>query len=301
MTDETIAARFGYVAIVGRPNVGKSTLLNALVGQKIAAESRRRHTTRNRILGIVTVENAQIALVDTPGLEAHAQGLLARTMAKIAASTLHGVDLVLMLVEAAVWTPDDEIVLARVREAGVPVIIGLTKIDRLKDRSTLLPFIDEVRRRFAFADIIPLSALKGVNVDAVISSLIVRLPEGDFHFSGDQVTDRSERFLATEIIREQMMEQLGQELPYAAWVEIESFKAARGAITIGAVISVEREGQKAIVIGKGGHRIKAIGMAARRELEAVLGSRVHLSLWVRVREDWRQDMQSLQDAGIDLS
>ena len=292
--------RFGHVAIVGRPNVGKSTLLNAFVGQKIAAESRRRHTTRNRILGIRTEGETQMALVDTPGLETDPKGGLGRHLARTAAGVIHDVDVLVMMVEAGRWLPDDEAVLVRVCRAGVPVVLAVNKIDRLEDRETLLPYIDQLQSRHDFAGIVPISSLRKTNLDALAGVIAGLLPEGEFHFAEDQVTDRNERFLATEIIREQLMEQLGEEVPYAAYVEIEAFQEGKNDITISAAVTVERDSQKAIVIGRGGYRIKAISMAARKSLEEALGMRVHLRLWVKVREDWRKDAGALRKAGLDF-
>lgn len=287
----------GFVAIVGRPNVGKSTLLNHLVGQKISITSRRPQTTRHRIHGIKTTGEGQAVFVDTPGIHASEKRAMNRYLNKTAGSALGDVDLVVWLIDRAAWLPEDELVLKRIQTAGLPVILVINKIDRLEDKDLLLPFLKEAGEQHEFAAMIPLSALKGSNLEVLERAIMNLLPEGDPVFPEDQVTDRPVRFMAAEIIREKLLRALGQEVPHALTVEIEQFKLDGALTRISALIWVEREGQKAIVIGKQGEVLKKVGERARHDLERLLEGKVFLQLWVKVKDNWSDDERALRSLG----
>ena len=278
--------RCGFVAIVGRPNVGKSTLINRVVQQKVSITSQRPQTTRNRLIGIRTDECAQIVYVDTPGLRAGAKSALDRLMNRAARGSLEGVDCVVLVVLASGWTAADDSVLRLVRRQPCPVILAINKIDLLKSRERLLPLMQQAAERMEFDEIIPLSALTGENLADLENSLLRYLPVQPPLFPREQVTDRDERFMAAELVREQVFRSLRQELPYAIGVGIEHFERMEKHVRIGAVIWVEKESQKGIVIGRGGERLKQIGARARAQMEKLLGSKVYLELWVKVREGW---------------
>lgn len=296
MTDVT---RCGYVALVGRPNVGKSTLLNHLIGQKLSITSRKPQTTRHQVLGIKTTPTAQLLFVDTPGIHGGEQRALNRYMNRAAGSALSDVDVIVMLVDRDQWRDDDERVLNRCRQAGAPVLLAINKVDRLDDKAALLPLIEQLSQRADFAAVVPLSALRGHNLDQLESEIESRLPEAPFFFDADAITDRSERFLAAEIVREKITRQLGDELPYATTVEIEEFSSEDNVVHIAALILVERDGQKRILIGRGGSRLRSIGTEARIDLERLLGSKVMLRLWVKVRSGWADDERALRSLGYD--
>jgi GTP-binding protein Era len=289
--------RCGYVALVGRPNVGKSTLLNHLLGQKISITSRKPQTTRHRILGIKTEAGIQAIYVDTPGIHADQPRAINRQMNRTAASVLQDVDVVILLIEKLRWTPEDDLVLSHLARVRAPVILAINKVDQLSDREALLPFIEQLSGRYGFQDIVPISALKGSNLDALESLIGDLLPAADYFFPEDQVTDRNLRFIAAELIREKIMRQLGEELPYATAVEIEQFSESDGIFHIDATVLVERAGQKAIVIGKGGERLKKIGTEARQDMERSFDAKVMLKLWVKVRSGWSDDERALQSLG----
>jgi GTPase len=289
--------RAGHVAVVGRPNVGKSTLINALVGFRVSIVSRRPQTTRHRILGISTVEGGQIVYVDTPGLHGKEPRAINRYMNRAARGALADVQIGVLVIEAGAWREDDERAYKALLEAGVPRLLVINKVDKLKDKGALLPFIQQVMASHDFIEVVPLSAQKRKGLEVLQKVLLKYLPEGEPLFDEDQVTDRSERFLCAELIREQLMRKLGDELPYATSVEIESW-AEEGRLTrIAAVIWVERDGQKAIVIGSGGEQLRQIGMDARLAMERLLGRKVFLQLWCKVREGWSDDEQTLQRFG----
>ncbi len=295
------AYRCGYVALVGRPNVGKSTLLNALVGQKVSITSPKPQTTRHRIVGILSESGFQAVFLDTPGLHARQHRGLNRAMNRAALGSLAEADLLLLVVDATRWTQEDEAVLERVRQSGKPAVLIVNKCDKVKPRERLLPTLERLGAMHAFDAIVPLSALKGDNVDRLKGVIPALLPEGEPVFPDDQVTDRSERFLAAEIIREKLTRVLQEELPYGISVEIERWEEEDGRLVIGAVVWVEREGQRKIVIGEGGLRLKEVGQAARLEINAMLERRIHLEIWVKVRENWADNEAALRQFGYDPS
>jgi GTP-binding protein Era len=299
MTDQTTPFRSGYVAIIGRPNVGKSTLINRILGQKLCITSRRPQTTRHRILGIKTEQDSQLIYVDTPGIhEDDGKRAMNRYMNRAAASSIDDVDVVLFVVEGLKWTDEDIGVLKRLKkDATSPVILVLNKIDNLADKAELLPRVQELSQEFNFTEVVPISARKGINVDHLEQEIIKLMPEGEMIFPEDQFTDRSSRFLAAELVREKLFRHLGQELPYSITVEIEQFKEDNGMYRINAAIYVERSGQKNIVIGKKGELLKAVGKDARIEMEQLFGCKVFLELWVKVREGWSDNERMLKNLG----
>ena len=287
------------MAIVGRPNVGKSTLLNHLVGQKVSITSSKPQTTRHRVIGIKTAQGAQAIYVDTPGLHGGRGRAIDRAMSRAALGALQDVDLVVFVVEALRWTGDDARIAERLRDLRVPVILAVNKVDRVERKEDLLPYLEELGTRGSFAEVIPVSARAGIQLDVLEREVRRRLPESAPLFSTDQVTDRSERFLAGEIIREKLMRRLGQEVPYRLTVEIERFSEEGATTKIDAVIWVEKPGQKAIVIGAEGKMLKAVGEEARADIERMLEKRVYLGLWVKVREGWSDDDRALRQLGYD--
>ena len=290
--------RCGLVALAGRPNVGKSTLLNALIGFRLSIVSPRPQTTRHRILGINTSEAGQILYVDTPGLHRGAKRAMNRSLNRAARSAISDVDVVVQVIEAARWTDEDEAVYAALVEQAVPRVLVINKVDLNKDKGVLLPFVAKLAETHAFDEIHYVSALKKKGLPELERALLARLPVQPPVYGEDEVTDRSERFLAAEMVREQLMLRLDQELPYATTVEIERFAdRPDGVAEIHAVIWVEREGQKAIVIGQGGAQLKAIGSAARRHMEKMFERKVFLKLWVKVREGWVDDEGMLKRLG----
>jgi len=296
------AHRAGFVALVGRPNVGKSTLMNELVGQKVSITSPKPQTTRHRIAGILTGTGFQAVFLDTPGLHTRQTRGLNRAMNRAALGSLADADLLLFVVDATRWTGEDEAALERVRQAGKRAILVINKCDRVRPRERLLPLIERLSARHAFDAVVPLSALKADNVERLAALIPPLLPEADPLYPEDQVTDRSERFLAAEVVREKLTLVLQEELPYGITVEIERWEELEdGRVEIGAVIWVERVGQRKIVIGEGGERLKDVGRAARLELNELLGRRVHLELWVKVRENWADSDAALRQFGYDPS
>ncbi|MBW6392155.1 MULTISPECIES: GTPase Era [Halomonadaceae] len=293
----------GFVAIVGRPNVGKSTLMNRILGQKVSITSRRPQTTRHQVMGIKTEGEAQFIYVDTPGI--HILGrdrnkAINRFMNQAATQALRDVDCVVFIVDRTRWTEEDQVVLTRLEHVEAPVILAVNKVDRLEDKSTLLPWLAEVGARREFAAIIPISAKHGTNVPELEEEVAKHLPEGLHHFPDDQITDRSQRFLAAELVREKIMRQLGDELPYQVTVEIEEFRDEGRVVHISALILVERAGQKKILIGDKGERIKSIGREARLDMERALDAKVMLNLWVKVKRGWSDDERALKSLGYDL-
>ncbi len=289
----------GYVAIVGRPNVGKSTLLNYLLGQKISITSRKPQTTRHQVLGIKTDGGCQIIFVDTPGLHQGGEKAINRFMNRAASSAIRDVDLVLFLVDRTAWTEEDQMVLEQVQQSGRPVLLVVNKVDLLQDKNTLLPHLQSLAERGDFAAIIPVSALRQRNIDLLEQEIRKYLPESEFFFPEEQITDRSQRFLAAEIVREKIMRQLGDELPYAVTVEIEEFGFDNNVAHISALILVERNGQKKIIIGDKGSRLRSIGTEARQDMERLFDCKVMLRLWVKVKSGWSDDERALRSLGYD--
>jgi GTP-binding protein Era len=290
--------RCGHVALIGRPNVGKSTLLNALIGAHLSIVSRKPQTTRHRILGIVTKPGGQILYVDTPGMHRDGKRAINRQLNRAARQAIGEVDVAVQVIEAGRWADEDQLVLDAIKAGGKPAILAINKVDTLKDKTELLPFLDKVGRAYDWAAVMLVSAKRRDGLEALEKALLDRLPEAEASFGEDEMTDRSERFLAAELVREQLMRQLGAELPYATTVEIEEFsERPDGVAEIGAVIWVERNGQKAIVIGASGERLKEIGTAARIGIEKLFERRVFLRLWVKVRENWSDDEAALRRFG----
>jgi GTP-binding protein Era len=294
------AFRSGYVALAGRPNVGKSTLLNVLVGHKLSIVTPRPQTTRHRLIGLVQLPNAQIAFVDTPGLHLGPKRALNRAMNRTAAAAVGESDLVLFVVEALKWTDEDDLALHRIMETGHETIAVVNKVDRVRPRERLLPYMAQLAARHVFRAIVPVSASKGENLDDLRRVIVAALPLGEAMFPLDQLTDRSETFRIAETIREKLTLELVEELPYGVAVEIEQIAVEEdGRKVVSAVIWVDRAGQKPIVIGADGSRLKRIGRSARLELNRLLGERFHLTLWVKVREDWADDARALQQLGVE--
>ena len=291
--------RCGFAAIVGRPNVGKSTLLNALLGRKISIVSPKPQTTRHRILGIMTRPEVQVIFVDTPGLHAGARRAMNRHMNRAALVSLQDADVNVFVVEALRWTDEDQRVLDELLKQDRPIIAVLNKADKVFPKERLLPFIEELGRRASFAEIVPLSALKRSNIEQLPTTIARYLPESPPHFPENQVTDRSDEFQAAEIVREKLTLRLRQELPYGLTVVLEQFKEEEGRLLINAVIWVERSGQKAIVIGNGGEQLKEVGRAARLEMVELFKRPVHLELWVKVKENWSDNEMALRQLGYE--
>ena len=292
--------RCGLVALLGRPNVGKSTLQNALVGFRVSIVSPKPQTTRHRILGIATRPGAQILFVDTPGMHAEAKRAINRQLNRAARGAIDEVDVLIHVIEAGRWNDEDERVWQALRAAGKPVLLAINKVDAVKDRSQLLPFIAQTTQGRDYAAVLLVSARRADGLKELEREIVARLPLAPPVYGEDEITDRSERFLAAELVREQLMRQLGQELPYSCTVEIEQFgEREDGVSEIGAVIWVERAGQKAIVIGAGGARLKEVGTSARLAMERLFERRVFLRLWVRVRENWSDDEAALKRFGYD--
>ena len=287
----------GTVAIVGRPNVGKSTLLNRMLGQKLAITSHKAQTTRHSILGVKTTEQGQILFVDTPGIHERSGSALNRYLNRTARAAIADVDLVLLLVEALRFTHEDELALRAVAEAGPSVIAVINKVDRLRDKTALLPFLQRLSERYSFDAMVPVSAKSGEQLDALEQAIMARLPDGENLFPPDQLTDRSERFFAAELLREQLTRRYAQELPYRTTVEIERFEDEGGRYLIHALIWVERPSQKAIIIGHRGEALKAAATRARLEMQRLFDCPVHLEVWVKVKESWSSDEAALASLG----
>ncbi|MBP7900482.1 MAG: GTPase Era [Gammaproteobacteria bacterium] len=295
MTDTPF--RCGTVAIVGRPNVGKSTLMNGLIGQKISITSPKPQTTRHRIHGILSLDEAQLVFVDTPGIHLNGGKALNRVMNRTASSALEGVDVVMMLVEAGRFTDEDARVAQLIANVKVPVVLVINKVDKIQPREKLLPYLAELGQKVKFTQSLPISAYDKKHTQLVINTLIKYLPEGEAMFDEDMVTDASSRFLAAEMVREKLMRRLEKEIPYGLTVEIEKYEITPERVIIDALILVEREGQKRIVIGEGGGMLKQVGSEARQDLMRMLDSRVHLQLWVKVKDNWSDDERALASLG----
>jgi len=291
-------SRCGFVAIVGRPNVGKSTLLNHILGQKLSITSRKPQTTRHQVLGIKTDGPVQAIYVDTPGMHEDEPRALNRYMNKAAASALIDVDVVVFVVDQLAWTTADDMVLEKLSRLKCPVILAVNKVDKVENRDKLLPHLETLSKKREFAEIIPLSALKETNLQPLEEAVGRFLPQSVHFYPDDQITDRSERFMASEMVREKITRQLGAELPYSVAVEIEEFKHEGKTLHISALILVEREGQKKIIIGDKGERLRRIGQEARMDMERLLGSKVMLRLWVKVKRGWADSDRALKSLGM---
>jgi GTPase len=291
--------RSGFAALVGRPNVGKSTLLNALVGEKLSIVTPRPQTTRHRILGILSLPEAQIAFVDTPGLHAKANRALNKAMNRTATAALEDADLVVLVVEALKWTAEDDLALQRIVRSRRPAIAAVNKIDRVHPRERLLPYLAQLGQRHAFLDIVPVSALKSDNVEDLKRTIAAHLPHSPPLFPEGERTDRGLKFRIAEMIREKLTLELNQEVPYGIAVEVERLSEEDQQLTVDAAIWVDREGQKPIVIGARGERLKRVGRAARLALNGMLGQRLHLNLWVKVRANWADNARALRELGVE--
>jgi GTP-binding protein Era len=292
------AFRTGYLAVIGRPNVGKSTLTNRLVGAKVSITSKKAQTTRHRIHGVLTTDDAQFIFVDTPGFQMTHKNALNRLMNRSVTSTFADVDVILLVVEAGNWG-NGEAEILRMLPAGTPVVLVINKIDRIADKAELLPFLAKVSALHEFAELVPLSAEKGIGTDQLLKAVRAYLPEGEPVFDADDITDRSERFMASEILREKLFRNLGEELPYGIAVEIEKFEQEGDLRRLHAAVIVDRAGHRAIVIGKGGERIKRISTDARKEMETLFGGKVWLETWVKVKGGWADDERALKSLGYD--
>jgi GTP-binding protein Era len=289
----------GFAALVGRPNVGKSTLLNALVGQKVSIVTPRPQTTRHRIVGISRLPDAEIAFVDTPGLHHHANRALNKAMNRTAASALEGADLVVQVVEATRWNTEDDLALERIKGSGRPALLVVNKVDRVHPRELLLPYLASVAQKHSFLEIVPISALKADGVADLQRTIARHLPQAPPMFPDGELTDRGQGFRIAEMIREKLTLELNQEVPYGVAVEVERMVEEEGQLVVDAAIWVDREGQKPIVIGAKGERLKRVGRAARLALNELLGQRLHLTLWVKVRENWADNARALQELGLE--
>lgn len=303
MKDEQVTeknkGRCGYVAIVGRPNVGKSTLLNHILGQKLSITSRKPQTTRHTLLGIKTEGDDQVIYVDTPGLHKNEHRAINRYMNRSASSVINDVDIIIFIADKLVWNEEDDLVLDRLQYVSCPVILALNKVDQIAEKGELLQHIKTLEGKREFAEIVPISALRGHNIEALEKVVTKHLPMGEHLFPEDQITDRSERFLAAELVREKIMRQLGNELPYQITVEIEQYQLEGKILHIHALILVERDSQKSIVIGTGGDRLRLIGKEARLDMEQLYDRKVMLKLWVKVKRGWSDDERALKSLGYD--
>lgn len=298
MTGTSPTTCCGNVSIIGHPNVGKSTLLNHLIGYRLSAIVNKPQTTRNVIRGILTENNHQVIFLDTPGIHIKSKSLLNKTINREAISALEDVDVIVMMIEAMKWTDEDDFVLSRLKHSKRPVFLLVNKVDRVKDKDQLLGFMQSVAEKREFVEIFPISAHKGINTDAFLNALIPHLPESEFIYPEDHVTDKSIRFICAEFIREQVMIHLHQEIPYLTAVEIESFEENEKITNINATLWVGRKNQKGIVIGSKGETLKRIGTAARHTLEDFLQRKVFLKLWVKVEDDWHNNPKHLKELGI---
>ena len=288
----------GHVALIGRPNVGKSTLINHLLKQKISITSRKPQTTRHRILGISTSALGQIIYLDTPGMHSNEQRALNRYLNRTADTTLLGVDAVVWLIDGLVWQDFDDIILKKLEQTGLPVILAVNKVDKIKDKENILAFFDQAQHRFPFKCLLPLSALQGTNLEKLETELLGLLPECELIYPEDQITDRSERFLSAEIVREKLTRRLGAELPYSLTVQVELYEELPNITKIYIVIWVERSSQKNIVVGTEGEMLKKIGMDARLDIEKLIGQKVFLKLWVKVKRGWADNERALSSLGF---
>ena len=288
----------GFIALIGRPNVGKSTLMNHLLKQKISITSRKPQTTRHRILGINTTDAGQAIYMDTPGMHNDEKRALNRYLNRTADTSLLGVNVIVWLIDGLSWHEYDEVIFKKLEQAGLPVILAVNKVDKVQDKEKILAFFSTAQHRFPFQHLVPISALKGTNLTELESLIMALLPESDLIYPEDQITDRSERFLAAEIVREKLTRRLGAELPYSLTVEIERYEEKPTITKIYAIIWVERMTQKNIVIGKDGEMLKQVGTDARIDIEKLIGQKVYLQLWVKVKKGWSDSERALQSLGF---
>ena len=294
-----MTTRCGTIALSGRPNVGKSSLLNKLIGQKLSITAHKPQTTRHALLGIRTIDDTQFVYIDTPGIHGQAKRTLNRVLNKTASSAATGADVMVLVVQALTWTADDKLALEIVQRQGKPWILAVNKVDLVKPKEQLLPWIQSLEGVDDAVTVVPVSATKGDNINVLQDEIKALLPLADFMFDGEALTDRSSRFLAAELVREQLTRFLSQELPYAISVEVEEFQQADNLVRIATVIWVEKNSQKSIVIGKGGRNLKEIGSRARREMEQMFDSKVHLQLWVKVKDGWSDDAAMIRNLGYE--
>ncbi len=287
----------GYTAIIGRPNVGKSTLLNRIIGVKLAITSHKAQTTRHSILGIKTLEHGQVIYVDTPGIHERENHAMNRYLNRTAKTALADVDVLIFVVEALRWTREDEKVLGLLQGRKLPVILAVNKVDQVKQKELLLPYLAEMADRFHFTEVVPVSAKNGRNLETLESLVLNALPQGENFYPADQLTDRPEKFFAAEMLREQLTRRYAKELPYAVSVEIERFEESNGLYRIGAVIWVEKQGQKGILIGKDGNALKQAATQARKSMQEFFDCKVHLNVWVKVKKSWSSDEAALVRLG----
>ena len=300
MTEQNdTAERSGYVAIIGRPNVGKSTLLNYILGQKLSITSRKPQTTRHKIMGIKTEDDVQVVYVDTPGMHENHDKALNRYMNKAAQTAVKDVDVIVFMIDRTKWTSEDEMVLKSLQYVKCPVILAVNKIDFLADKEDLLPYLQKLDEKGKFAHIVPMSAKSGHNIDRLENIITSFMPKGGHFYPEDQITDRSSRFLAAELVREKIMRQLGDELPYSMTVEIEEFRYEESLLVISAAILIDRQSQKRIIIGDKGSRIKQIGRDARLDMEEMFDCKVMLNTWVKVKAGWADSERALKSLGYD--
>ena len=293
--------RCGYIAIIGRPNVGKSTLLNRILGVHLSITSKKPQTTRHRILGIKTTDTAQMVFIDTPGIHKNHKGAIHRFMNREATTTITEVDVILFMLDGLMFTAEDKYALQSLKQVEQPVILVLNKVDKLKNKDLLLPFINEMNTNYNFSDIIPVSSQRGDNLEQLQTIIETHLHYSLPYFDEEQLTDKSDRFLASELIREKVMRLLGQEVPYSVAVEIEAFEESEEIIKISAIIWVERNNQKSIMIGEKGKQLKEIGLQSRLSMQGLYQKRVYLKLWVKVKEGWSNDARALNSLGYDAN
>ena len=297
MNDNTYS---GFIALVGRPNVGKSTLLNKLIGQKLSITSKKPQTTRHRILGIDTCENYQLVYLDSPGIHLSQKKAINQYMNQAVFSVIYDADVVVLIIEALKWTDLEDNIINKFSEVKVPVILCVNKVDKVKEKESLLPFIDKVKEKYAFREILLISAKHGQAVDALKTQLKHYLPAGPFYYQEDAVTDRPMRFIVSEMVREKVFRLCGQELPYGVTVDIEQFKVESPKLTrISALIYVDKESHKRMIIGHKGEKLKQIGQAARQEIETLLETKVFLQLWCKVKSGWADNEKALSSLGYD--
>ena len=289
----------GYVAVVGRPNVGKSTLINHLLGTKVSITTPKPQTTRWHVLGIQNLSDAQIVYVDTPGIHKQQKRAMNRYLNRIAESMLHDADIIAFIVDATRWTEEDDLVVEKLKNASKPILLVVNKVDLLDDKALLLPLIERLQSKLSFTHIIPISALRNEQLDVLEKEIIKLLPEGPQLFPEDQITDKSAKFQVAEIIREKVIQATEDELPYTTTVEIEQWKTEGELTEISAIIWVERDGQKGIIIGKAGKGLRRIGTLARRDIERMVSGKVYLRLWVKVKENWTYNDKALRGLGYE--